>query len=1167
MSISIYILFLLQQACILLAQEQSNWVSLIQQGNRQVFWKEKVQINLFVWNMEKDLMNIQLKNLTVTWNCQDLTLNQTCKRTDESLLQLDKFNYTVVIPESTLYPKRSYEFTALIAGDYVANRTVILYFSQNIIPFLNISYPYSILSRLVNFDEMIDFTIQLDDGVSPDDSKIQVAIYLDGQVSKFQQLYPRLRFQASYYYPDFVSAGEFGICRIHFTYSLMNYIDPAEYEILFRINYPPRNGQITIEETNTMNIIVSSVQETHTPIYYKYWFFNGQSINIESINGEYELTDYIESNSYSINLPPGQFTIVCQLKDSLGATSIISQNVTIKTSNYNFDEILTSLISETSITKIMSSSLILKYVYDSFSIDNKIAYAKNVNETLTKLKEQYKEQFQLKTQDKYQIMMQKALYLIESTGIKFIGETSIDLKLSYLISFQTEIRKDIIKFTSLTQINEKSMIAGQYKGNVTAQELFLELKSIYGVIGQVIDDNHHVFDTFLGRMTIDNPDTISDAKNTNTTEVNSTDYLKELFLNLTDTNNKNRLLKQVEEQDLVSTDDDINSFRTQLIEESTLTLDHFDLIHICYTRLISLVQVLNLIINSYCEINGKVIYRNFKYFNISFTRVTTKQVLQYLSQDDYYVSMFQNEKLDAVAIPVFSGYWNLNNDTINFEVQIDTTNKTDNGNFAARRNIYMWENRDLFTNLSEIETFQINPNYIYLVSIITFSVNPYYWKQQIFEYAKWNQYSNKLKYISPQFIVQNGSDYQIVLQFEHFQFKHSFQTEYSENNTRCASIISNFTGDNCTKSVLTSQHTCICKYISDVILMEQYIPVDLREIQFVTIENMHLTVIGQTIGIMSGIMILFTIITAILDLRSSKVVFPVSSAIIISEHGNQDDIEQKIFDKSADFTKIKSSTIFPEKSSVLSVRFKNKEIEKYDGKQLYESSIKEDDQSSLTIFNKNYNKKQKQSDDFHNAAVQYEPIFQTNVEMGIKYTSADLIITGMIKLHELLSIFLYYDQKFSRPSRVLQLYMKLMVMFVFSSYTIKFLNQIEHILLIIFVGEISVFFLAIVKAELNGWIQEKIIGFILTVAILGGCFIFYFYNVIGLQIDIADNWARQFLISYLSNHVLFDPIIVIFKIILYPWTLQQMIAQTKAPIAYLLNFFINHAPMRALYQL
>lgn len=67
--------------------------------------------------------------------------------------------------------------------------------------------------------------------------------------------------------------------------------------------------------------------------------------------------------------------------------------------------------------------------------------------------------------------------------------------------------------------------------------------------------------------------------------------------------------------------------------------------------------------------------------------------------------------------------------------------------------------------------------------------------------------------------------------------------------------------------------------------MEEYIPVDLREIQFVSIENMHLTVIGLTIGTMSGIMILFTIITAILDLRSSRVVLPVNSPIM-SEHGN-----------------------------------------------------------------------------------------------------------------------------------------------------------------------------------------------------------------------------------------------------------------------------------------
>lgn len=51
---------------------------------------------------------------------------------------------------------------------------------------------------------------------------------------------------------------------------------------------------------------------------------------------------------------------------------------------------------------------------------------------------------------------------------------------------------------------------------------------------------------------------------------------------------------------------------------------------------------------------------------------------------------------------------------------------------------------------------------------------------------------------------------------------------------------------------------------------------------------MHKTVIGLSIGIMSGIMIFFTIITTILDLRSSKVIFPVASPII-SEHGYSDD--------------------------------------------------------------------------------------------------------------------------------------------------------------------------------------------------------------------------------------------------------------------------------------
>lgn len=79
--------------------------------------------------MDTDLSNILLQNTTIVWNCIDLTLNKTCYKTDDSLLVLEKFNYTVIIPESNLYPKRSYQFTAQIKGDYEANISVTYYFA------------------------------------------------------------------------------------------------------------------------------------------------------------------------------------------------------------------------------------------------------------------------------------------------------------------------------------------------------------------------------------------------------------------------------------------------------------------------------------------------------------------------------------------------------------------------------------------------------------------------------------------------------------------------------------------------------------------------------------------------------------------------------------------------------------------------------------------------------------------------------------------------------------------------------------------------------------------------------------------------------------------------------------------------------------------------------
>lgn len=59
------------------------------------------------------------------------------------------------------------------------------------------------------------------------------------------------------------------------------------------------------------------------------------------------------------------------------------------------------------------------------------------------------------------------------------------------------------------------------------------------------------------------------------------------------------------------------------------------------------------------------------------------------------------------------------------------------------------------------------------------------------------------------------------------------------------------------------------------------------------------------------------------------------------------------------------------------------------------------DESSLTIFSKHYRKGNNGNaayEDVNNAAVQYEPVFKTNIELGIKYTTVDLVLTGIIVL-------------------------------------------------------------------------------------------------------------------------------------------------------------------------
>lgn len=48
--------------------------------------------------------------------------------------------------------------------------------------------------------------------------------------------------------------------------------------------------------------------------------------------------------------------------------------------------------------------------------------------------------------------------------------------------------------------------------------------------------------------------------------------------------------------------------------------------------------------------------------------------------------------------------------------------------------------------------------------------------------------------------------------------------EGTNNDTKCSSIITNFTDDVCTKVIKKTTTLCACDYISDVVLLQKYIP-------------------------------------------------------------------------------------------------------------------------------------------------------------------------------------------------------------------------------------------------------------------------------------------------------------------------------------------------------
>lgn len=94
-----------------------------------------------------------------------------------------------------------------------------------------------------------------------------------------------------------------------------------------------------------------------------------------------------------------------------------------------------------------------------------------------------------------------------------------------------------------------------------------------------------------------------------------------------------------------------------------------------------------------------------------------------------------------------------------------------------------------------------------------------------------------------------------------------------------------------------------------------------------------------------------------------------------------------------------------------------------------------------------------------------------------------------------------------------------------SSFALN-LSPIALISITIFLGEFSVAFIKVMKAELAGGFCGKMIGLLIVVLILLVSWTMALAAVNGLPVVTANAWALYFLISYLLNSFCVDPILV-----------------------------------------
>ena len=94
------------------------------------------------------------------------------------------------------------------------------------------------------------------------------------------------------------------------------------------------------------------------------------------------------------------------------------------------------------------------------------------------------------------------------------------------------------------------------------------------------------------------------------------------------------------------------------------------------------------------------------------------------------------------------------------------------------------------------------------------------------------------------------------------------------------------------------------------------------------------------------------------------------------------------------------------------------------------------------------------------------------------------------------------------------------------------MDKFSFISLTILGGEVSVFFIKVMKAELSGGFFSKLIGIIIMGALLFLAWLIKGINnlnrlitisrIEGIDLEVADDWANSFIIAYFINTFLVD---------------------------------------------